>query len=259
MILIQRYLNKSEELSSGSLLAKGMDVSTRRNKGIIGEKDLIINWGCSEIKCSNDPLIINSPKSVSNSSNKIDSFELFNIECVSTPEYTTSTPPDHWWDNKGKVVCRTVVNSSAGKGIVIASSKDELVEAPLYTRYIKKAKEYRVHILFRELISIQQKKSLTTDNRALRGIVDRDKRIKNVNNGYIFSENLDLSEHEHYAIVEESILAISALGLCFGGVDVLLTKTGEVKVLEVNSACGLSGNTLTKYIVAFNKAFNSRL
>ena len=41
------------------------------------------------------------------------------------------------------------------------------------------------------------------------------------------------------------------LGLDFGAVDLLLTSDLRVMVLEVNSAPGLSGSTLSKYVEAF--------
>jgi glutathione synthase/RimK-type ligase-like ATP-grasp enzyme len=54
------------------------------------------------------------------------------------------------------------------------------------------------------------------------------------------------------AAKEASIRAVAALGLDFGGVDILVKKDGSCAVLEVNSAPGIEGTTLDKYAEAIN-------
>ena len=50
-----------------------------------------------------------------------------------------------WADQRGeKVLCRTLLNASGGRGIEVARTADEVVDAPLYSRYFKKNREYRV-------------------------------------------------------------------------------------------------------------------
>jgi glutathione synthase/RimK-type ligase-like ATP-grasp enzyme len=47
-------------------------------------------------------------------------------------------------------------------------------------------------------------------------------------------------------------MAVAALGLDFGGVDVIWNERRQMAyVLEVNTACGLEGQTVNDYAEAF--------
>jgi glutathione synthase/RimK-type ligase-like ATP-grasp enzyme len=48
-------------------------------------------------------------------------------------------------------------------------------------------------------------------------------------------------------------LTIGALGLDFGAVDILRTPDEVFKVIEVNTAPGVEGTTLQRYVDAFKK------
>jgi D-alanine-D-alanine ligase-like ATP-grasp enzyme len=52
-------------------------------------------------------------------------------------------------------------------------------------------------------------------------------------------------------MTEHSISAVNTLGLDFGAVDLIVAKDGRVYVLEVNTAPGIEGITLEKYVKAF--------
>ena len=56
------------------------------------------------------------------------------------------------------VVCRKLLRSSEGKGIVIEEKGAVTTKAPLYTQYIKKKAEYRAHVYNNKVIDVQQKK-----------------------------------------------------------------------------------------------------
>ena len=52
-----------------------------------------------------------------------------------------------WASERGaKVVCRTVLDGHSGEGIVIARNPDQVVEAPLYSLYFNKVREFRVYV-----------------------------------------------------------------------------------------------------------------
>lgn len=259
MILIQKYKN-SNEISGGSL-AKMLGLKIYSPKSAPHNKNQrIINWGLSSIPwLLNTANVINKPGSVNKSSNKYLSFSTFsrfndlNDNLLSYIPFTTSKLTASQWLNDGKVVCRTLLSASSGRGIVIATNQEELVDAPLYTKYIKKKYEIRVHIVQGRPIYIQQKKKLSTEQLEARGITNRNKYIRNLENGYIFSSELSISEAAKNEAILQSNRAINALGLDFGAVDVLVTKDDEVFVLEVNTAPGLEGTTLTKYYEAFKR------
>lgn len=259
MILIQKYRN-SNEISGGSL-AKLLGIKIYSPKSAPRDKNqLKINWGLTSIPWLNNDNILNSPEAVKKSSNKLlcfNSFFTYNLHNPNNPvnyvPFTTDRNLSKQWLTEGKVVCRTLLSASSGRGVVIASNEDELVAAPLYTKYTKKKWELRVHILNNRPIHIQQKKRLSTEQLEARGITNCNKYIRNLENGYIFSSELDVSEAAKNEAVLQSNRAVAALGLDFGAVDVLVTKDDEVFVLEVNTAPGLEGTTLTKYYEAFKR------
>lgn len=214
----------------------------------------IINWGLSNIpwlRPSNK--VLNNPSAVLATSNKLLSFKLFKDNNIPTVPWTTSiSEASSWLDNPDeKVVCRTLLSASSGRGIVIAKTKEELVPAKLYTLYIRKKWEFRVHVFNGVVIATQQKRRLTSEQLESRSIVDRCKYIRNLSNGYIFSSHLDDIEDLNSILEYYATNSIMVLGLDFGAVDLLLTSDLRVMVLEVNSAPGLSGSTLSKYVEAF--------
>lgn len=261
MILIQKY--KNSQRISGGTLAKLLGIKIYSPKSAPRNKNkLKINWGLTSIPWLTDENIINNPESVKKSSNKLlcfNRFSAYNLDNPNNPvsyvPFTTDRLLAEQWLTEGKVVCRTLLSASSGKGVVIADNLDSLVTAPLYTKYIKKKWELRVHILNNRPIHLQQKKRLSTEQLEARSIVNRNKYIRNLENGYIFSSELDVSEAVKNEAILQSNRAIIALGLDFGAVDVIVTKDDEVFVLEVNTAPGLEGTTLTKYYEAFKEIY----
>lgn len=174
-------------------------------------------------------------------------FKQAGVEC---PEFTSSIDEARkWFEAKNTVVvCRKLTRASEGRGIVIAEEVDHLVPAPLYTKYVPKKEEYRVHVFDGAVIDIQHK-------RKKKGFEDeRNTRVRNIANGYVFCrEGLT----EPAGIRELAIKAVDCLGLRFGGVDIAYNvKNSRLVVLEVNSNPGMQGTTLEKYSEAIKQDFN---
>lgn len=252
---------------SGTRLAQGLNIRVFTPKikpTHYKTDDIIINWGLTDIpwlSLINKPYrLINSLEAVKNSSNKLKSFDLFK-ENGDIPHPTVFINKEevelHLDSNPNDIIfCRTLLSSSSGKGITVARNKEEIVDAPLYTLYIRKKWEYRVHIAFDKVIHIQQKRKLTTEQLEERGIIERNSLIRNLDNGYIYSNNLDANETILSKLNTVSLDAITSIGLNFGAVDLIVKENGLVYVLEVNSAPGIEGTTLSKYVEAFQQAFN---
>lgn len=256
MILVQKFRKST---SSGTSLSKGIPC-TRIFTPLIKPSDYyrhstIINWGLSDIPWLHkwSWAILNHPESVKRSSNKLLSFESFSNYGLSSylPPYTTIKSTAQSWANDGKVVCRKILCGSSGNGIVITGKGEEVVDAPLYTLYIEKKWEFRYHIVSGKVIHSQQKRRLTTEELEKRGIASRNKYIRNTINGYIFSNILDINLDVQNRMEALAIKAINSLSLDFGAVDLIVTKDEKIYLLEVNSAPGLEGTTLDKYIIAF--------
>jgi glutathione synthase/RimK-type ligase-like ATP-grasp enzyme len=235
---------------SAQALAKVLGCKQIKHEGkpmVVKSFRKIINWGGSrlnrEINLTNVNQILNHPDRVIEAGNKLTTFqELSKDESINLPPWTTDKEIARTY---GTVVCRTVLNGHSGRGIVVADSPETVVAAPLYTGYVKKAAEFRVHVVNNEVIDVQQKKK-SSDFQG-----EADTRIRNHQNGWVYCrENLEIPEGLH----EQAIKSVSALGLDFGAVDIIYNRHhNKCYVLEVNTAPGLEGSTVEKYAAAFKK------
>lgn len=177
---------------------------------------------------------------------KDEQFDAFARHDVPTVEHTRDREQAAQWIADGDtVMCRTLLRSSEGKGIVVANTVEELVPAPLYTRYLKKKAEFRVHVFNGEVIDVQQKRKRSEHNG------DRDVRIRNLANGYVFCRD---GIEEPAGLRDAAIQATAALGYSIGAVDIVHNHHhNRLAVLEVNANPGMQGTTLEKYADAIVK------
>lgn len=173
--------------------------------------------------------------------NKIEQFRTFEAANVSSPKYTTDRSNLQHLESK-TMFARTLINSTNGRGIVEFTSDDPVPDAPLYTAYIPKKSEYRVHVVCGKVIDVQQKKK----KRGFEG--GRDTHIRNIANGYVYTRG-DIVEPN--GIRELAVKAVESLKYCYGAVDIIYNeKQDKCFVLEVNSRPGLMGTTLINYVNA---------
>jgi len=190
--------------------------------------DIVIPWGSS--------------------SNKLLNFQQFNAKGVQCPIWTTEKDVAEGMINNGNtVVCRTILNGSCGKGIVIAKSIEELVDAPLYVKYVPKKEEYRVHVAFGKVIAIQRKarrKECPNPNW----------QIRNHENGFVFIHIYPTDTAEELSNL--AVAAVEALNLKIGAVDIIWNeKENKYYVLEVNTSPGLEGKTIDAYVKAIKEEY----
>lgn len=213
-------------------------------------KGTLINWGSSaimrQIACDK---VLNPPEAVKKASNKLETFSALTVNArINTPAWTNKKEEAQKWYDDGKiVVARTVLNGHSGQGLVLCHKDDEpLVDAPLYTLYIAKKHEYRLHVMNGEVFFVQRK--------ARKKEVPDDQinwQVRNLNGGFIFAhQGIDVPD----VAKEQAVMSVKALGLDFGAVDLIWNERQDrYYVLEVNTACGLEGTTLEKYCEAFGK------
>lgn len=176
---------------------------------------------------------------------KLTQLNRFNAAGVDHPEFTTAIGTAMEWIAEGTVVCRTLLNGSEGRGIIVADTVEKLVRAPLYTKYFKKKEEYRVHVLNGVVVDVQQKKR--------RGIVNdnRDSRIRNTANGFVFCRE---GLVEPTGLRQIAIDATNSLGYTLGAVDIgYNVKRQQLVVFEVNATPGMEGTTVQRYADAIVK------
>ena len=206
----------------------------------------VINWGCSEYpnRELNSSVFLNKPESVYKASNKLSTLISLRDSGI-VPDFTENASEARIMAQRGIVVARTLLRANSGRGIqIIPKGSEDIPEAPLYVKYIKKKKEFRVHVFKGEILFVQEKKRRND-------IPDEQVnwQIRNHSNGFIFAHNdVEIGDEG----LNNAIIACNTLGLDFGAVDVIWNeRENKYYVLEVNTAPGITGETLRIYSEKF--------
>lgn len=242
---------------SQRLKARVRRLSTEGSTFIPRAKHIIINWGNSTEYDDRAATVWNDPVSLEVAHNKLLTLgrllEWMQEEGhseINLPDWTEYPEVVKTWVEEGHtVVARETLTGHSGAGIVIISGpqawENYHKRAPLYTKYIKKKSEYRVHVAFGEVIDIQQKKK--------RHDFDGEPNylVRNHSNGWVYCREDIVASAD---LKEQALRAVVALGLDFGAVDIIYNeRQNKCYVLEVNTAPGLEGTTVEKYTDAFIK------
>lgn len=169
---------------------------------------------------------------------KITQFNSFRNAGVSSPSFATTIANAKELPSK-QVVVRALIDSSEGRGITIVKKEDLTQQAPLYTEYIPKKKEYRVHVLDNKVIDTQEKRHRRTEE------AEKEFQVRNTANGYVFCRDNVTPPADCHPV---ALSAVAALGRTYGAVDIIWNeKRNKCYVLEVNSRPGMEGTTVKKY------------
>lgn len=204
----------------------------------------VINWGSSH--CPTGNRVLNPSINVNRASDKLKFFQLIKDSCR-VPDFTTSKQTAAGWFTKRKdmVVCRTILSGHSGAGIIISETASDLVEAPLYTKYIPKDGEFRLHFISgrRDPFFVQRKvKRKDTETSA-------NPRVRNLENGYVYAHNDIVLPSD---VLTQGKAAFMASHLDFGAMDLIWSERQQkAYVLEINCAPGLQGQTIEAYKDAF--------
>lgn len=238
------YKGYSESAKALVAALNPLAILKRQTTPVYGRKKVMLNWGHSAPRFSLDRVtVLNKPEAVGKASNKLTALTIMKAAGVNTPEFTHDINVAKSWieDDDRIVLCRTMLRANSGRGIVIAKEVTELVAAPLYVKYVRKEKEYRLHVFNGQVIDMVEK-------RRRRGFQENgiyNKYIRSYEQGWIMArDNVVVAD----VVKEQALKAVAALGLDFGAVDIVLKKDNNVPyVLEVNTAPGIQGTTLENY------------
>lgn len=212
-------------------------------------RSLIVNYGSSNRPAWQQVgTWLNQPRAAASSGNKLLAFQAFRERNLQIPDFTTDRHVALGWLAEGQVVvCRTILNGHSGRGIVLADVPDKLVAAPLYVKYKKKRKEFRVHVFKGQVIDVAEKRRRRVEQRP----PQFDGYIRNLANGWVFCRDGVVKPADLDGL---ACSACTALGLDFGAVDIIWNeRENKCYVLEVNTAPGLQGTTLDNYANAIYK------
>lgn len=181
-------------------------------------------------------------------SNKLQAIKYAQTIGLSTPSYYTSKAQAKQYlklYETSTIFCRTLLNAHSGKGIVIATKPEEVVDAPLYTVYVKKKAEFRIHFFMGQPFDIQIKRKKTDQPHSL---------IRSNKNGYVFCRDIEepLKEKlDNYLKINSNnfitLLKCTQIG-DFGAVDLIYNEFhDQFCFLEVNATPGLEKTTLENY------------
>ena len=248
---VRMFLYNWNHGQSGKAIAHGLGIKQIKHKNsryVPDEDDIIINWGINPVTWEGIRTI-NPSSAVRNTVDKKKFFKLYEEGCdFKVPKFWFDKELARQWLYEGEgtrtLVCRTITNGHEGAGIVLTTNPLDVPDAPLYTEYVKKKAEYRVHVMNGEVIDYTQKKRKA-------GHIEGDSRIRNTANGYIFCRT-DVVVPP--SVLSSALAAVKFYGLDFGAVDVIWNDHyQQAYVLEINSAPGIEGTTLNKYIEGFKK------
>lgn len=214
------------------------------------DSDTVINWGNSNTPAwfQKPVTLLNGVNATTDAINKWHTFEVLTAHGVNTPEWTTDIHVAiEWMKDEQLVVCRHILTGNSGEGIelVDVTQGDKLPPAPLYVKYKKKKHEFRVHVFNGTVIDICQKRKRRDWHD------DINTKIRNIDSGWIFARD-DLVIPDD--LKEQAVLAVGALGLDFGAVDIIWNqRENKSYVLEVNTAPGLMQTSLARYTQAIKE------
>lgn len=213
---------------------------------------LIINWGSSE--CPEHSNVLNPTRLVRIAGNKRDCFKMFADAGNSGPR-TPDWTHDHavasaWRRENFIVVCRGSLTGHSGQGITIVDNGLDIPRVPLYTKYVKKASEFRVHFV---RINSEEQDAFYIQKKVRRTDFEGEPnfKIRSHENGFIYQHDGVNAPDD---VLEQAGRAFRTSGLDFGAVDVIYnTRQERAYVLEINTAPGLQGLSVAKYAEAFKK------
>lgn len=226
---------------------------------------LVINWGSSTFHVADDTPMLNHPDAVKVASNKLTFFRALENTSINLVPFTEDPEVVEDWLAECQRVCvRQKLTGHSGEGLLIINPKEscekvlDIPPAKLYTKYVPKALEYRVHVVQGKVIRIQKKilrpelseKIKDSDNDLSKDDINWE--VRNHDNGFVYVTN-GVADECPESVTAQAIKAVRACKLDFGAVDIIFNnRKQKAFVLEINTSPGLEGETLEVYAKALS-------
>lgn len=266
MLYIRPYKNAS---ASAKLLCQALQITNLKKRTKLRSGDVILNWG-GQGDMPDDfdydtMYMINSPEAITRAVFKVDTLQAIAQYTGNTNYFTTRSDVMQWIANQGGmpagmvIYCRTLTRASKGRGIVVAKSVDEIVDAPLYTYAYPCKREYRVHVFGSSIVDLVAKVKVV-DKNSPKYVENPNAFVRNSETGYVFARGaVKIPNSVREELENSAKTAVDALGLTFGAVDIVRDVNNNYTVLEINTAPGIMGSALAGYVDAINYQVRVRL
>lgn len=250
MIIIHPYKAGSKSVKALKEAGVGVELRLENSKFKGAAQKRIVNWGSSVLsdeakKCR----VLNNEEAVRTAGDKLAFFTRMGaskLEDTCVPFTEDIGVVKAWLADGIEVVARKKLKAHSGEGIELFKQGELIPVAPLYTMYIPKKQEYRVHVVRGKVIDIQRKarKKEVADEKV-------NWKVRNIAGGFIYARDF-APEDLPRDLENKALAAVEACGLDFGAVDIIYNdKQKRSYVLEINTAPGLQGTTLDAYVQAF--------
>ena len=203
-------------------------------------EDYLVRWGSTGRVRYAPHSTLNRRESIDNASDKYVALTQMREAGLQVPEFSLNPMPLSLMRQR---------RGFGGTDIEFVYQTDDVParrnpEDTFFTRYIPKAREFRVHIFNNRIIKTQEK------------IVTRDADYNPVAWNGTYYRHIGFENLERRARIA-ALTAVATLGLDFGAVDLILGEDGQYYVLEVNTAPGLTTrNSIESYGNAIARSLN---
>lgn len=248
------YSNRS--CVTGKELREALD-AVRKKTNKKAKCDLFIRWGNTEqfnsLKYKKE---LNSLEAVLRTSNKLTMLETMLAAGVATLQFSTDLSViESFKDREGNVYIRNK------QGVVRYGNDYDAARDLYFSRPIRfKRREYRVHVFNGKVLGAYEKVPLSLAEGQPRNAETLPKLFKSDTCRFVrcdleVDEN-GLNPRVNAAAQQMCIDAVNSLGLTFGGIDLVRNKHSEFTVVEVNSAPGLNGLNVERWVQAIKEYYD---
>lgn len=194
--------------------------------------DVFLRWGSTEqFTRVTSKLVLNTFEAVAKTANKLRMIQILSTAGIPTPKFSTTLGlADLQSDTEGNYYIRNKY------GVVRYANNFGTNDLYATTPVLNKRREYRVHVFDGKVIGIYEKVPMG-ETRPLLFKSDTCNFVR------CNPENCRLTLANQATCIQ----AVAALGLLFGGVDIIRDKNQNIFICEVNSAPGLNTQMLDKY------------
>lgn len=217
--------------------------------------DLFIRWGTTEqfdnLKYKKE---LNSLEAVLRTTNKLTMLQTLLAAGVATLDFSNDvTDLDAFKDREGNVYIRNRLG-------VVRYGNDYNESRDLYfSRPIRfKRREYRVHVFNGKVLGAYEKVPLvsaTAEDQNATASTNRPKLFKSDTCKFVRCDLTSEGARVNASAQALCIQSVQALGLVFGGVDLARDKHGNFSIIEVNSAPGLNGLNVERWVEAIKEYY----